>query len=100
MGRNSRYAAKRQRIKTSKLIDKITFNPSIHKQKNRRKLREELQRRSFKPHVQPIDIPEMRFGSFNVKGVDLETSDALQSLILAKDFDVGSTFINIFIYLD
>lgn len=92
MGRNSRHAAKRQRLRTNKIIDKITYNPSKHKQKDRRKLRAALQSRIARPDDEPIDTPFMRFGSFNVKGVDVETGEALKDLLLDKDLDVSYNY--------
>ena len=92
MGRNSRHAAKRQRLRTNKIIDKITYNPSKHKQKDRRKLRAALQSRIARPDDEAIDTPFMRFGSFNVKGVDVETGEALKDLLLDKDLDVNYNY--------
>ena len=34
----------------------------------------------------------MRFGSFNVKGVDVETGEALKDLLLDKDLDVSYNY--------
>ena len=39
-------------------------------------------------------ITTLKFGSFNVNGLDIEASWAVQQLLMTKGFDVGHIIIN------
>ena len=81
-----------KKIARNKIIDRLTYSPAKHKQKKMRQLRLELQKKVI-PTVKPT-IPEaskMKFGSFNINGLSIETRWAVQELITTRKFDV-STF--------
>ena len=88
--RGQLYHKSRQRkLQTNKVVDRITFNPKIHKQKIRRKMREELQLRKDKePQIMKPPSPSIKFGSFNINGLDMETSWAVEELVKKHGFDV------------
>ena len=89
-GRNS--AKKRTRIKkpsTNKILDRITFNPQLHKHKVKKKLRQDLQKKEITPQL-PQDPPStITFGSLNINGLDLEASWAVEQLLVTKGLDVS-----------
>ena len=89
---NSRFIKKRiNKGGTNKTIDKITYSPKKHKQKCKRNLRQKLQKKRAEmpcPSATPPD--KMKFGSFNVDGVDLEVSFAVEKLLERDDFDVSN----------
>ena len=90
--RNTCHRNKRvNKLQTSKLLDKLTYNPKKHKQKTARKLREELQLKSSQ--VRNMSKPShssLKFGSHNINGLDLEASWAVQELLKTRGFDVRS----------
>ena len=59
-----------------------------HKQKTRRKLRQQPQEK--KPPTPKPSSPTttLKFGSFNINGMDLETSWAVEELLRTRGFDV------------
>ena len=86
--RNSRHAQSRSKLRTNKIVDRLTFNPKKHKQKKTKELRQKLQRKP--PTVSPQCGLEtsIKFGSFNVNGLDLVTSWAVEELVKKHGFDV------------
>ena len=80
----------RTKIQTNKIIDRLTFSPQKHKQKVKRNLRQKL-------HLQPqlLQLPpamqtvtRLKFGAFNVNGLDLEASWTIEQLLKDREFDV------------
>ena len=90
MSRNSRRSKSRQKLRTAKVLDRITYSPSKHKQKNVRKMRQQLM---LRPCISSIDerptTPSIKFGSFNVNGMDTETFISIQNTLDSRGFDVG-----------
>ena len=92
MGRGRPGPAKRARnkISTSKLIDKITYNPNVHKNKFTKALRDRLR----KPLLVNIEDREnerrtcLNFGSINIRGLDLSAENAIHQLIKTRNIDV------------
>ena len=85
------FKKRKAKAKTNKLIDRLTFNPQKHKQKVARKLRENLQRKTLPTPAPPTEpITSLKFGSFNVNGLDLEALWSVEQL-LSRGFDVIST---------
>ena len=80
---------KRKSLDTNKTIDKITYNPIIHKQKFNRKLRRDLQQRSMKDQNPATVTNEMKFASMNVNGLDLEAASAIETMIVQRKIDVS-----------
>ena len=70
-------------------MDRLTFDPTKDKQKAMRRMRQALQQREIKdpPSSQP-SYPCIKFGSFNVNGLDIETSWAVGELLKKHEFDV------------
>ena len=93
--RIARRARKRDKIRTAKLLDKITYNPLVHKQKVKRKLRQELQARLVDSQADSQDYQSyrnMKFGSINVNGLEIDANWAIRNIIDQRGFDVGSSF--------
>ena len=81
-------AGTRVKLRSAKLIDRITFTPSKHKQKVRRKLRQDLQKKTVDTDRQSVPKTSLLFGSFNVNGLDIETTWAVEELLKENEFDV------------
>ena len=82
--------SKRQRKpQTNKLTDRLTYNPLKHKQKQTKALRQELQQKKIHPAKPAIQHPVLKFGSFNVNGLDLEAAWAVEQLLKQRGFDVS-----------
>ena len=84
------FKKRKAKIKTNKILDRLTFNPQKHKQKMNRKLREKLQRRP-EPSPAPTTqlITTLKFGSFNVNGLDLDSTWTVEQLLSTRGFDVS-----------
>ena len=81
--------AKRRKADSRKIVGRITYNPAQHKQKKVRALREKLQERDVHEVLPAPSPPEtIKFGSFNVNGLDLEAAWAVQRLLKDRGFDV------------
>ena len=86
--RNQRHGKKR----TSKIIDRLTYSPKKHKNKKRREMTEKLQAMVLvrpKDHI-PVIKETLKFGSFNVNGLDIEARWAVEQIINTRGFDVSS----------
>ena len=82
-------SARHEKVNSRNIISKITYNPAKHKQRITRKLRKNLQEAKLpqpKPVTQP---PTLKFGSFNVNGLDLETALVVSELLKTQGFDVS-----------
>ena len=81
--------AKRRKADSRKIVGRITYNPAQHKQKKVRALREKLQERDVHEVLPAPSPPEtIKFGSFNVNGLDLEAAWAVERLLKDRSFDV------------
>ena len=81
--------AKRRKADSRKIVGRITYNPAQHKQKKVRALREKLQERDVHEVLPAPSPPEtIKFGSFNVNGLDLEAAWAVERLLKDRGFDV------------
>ena len=76
-------------LQTNKVVDRLTYCPNKHKQRKVRKMRQKLQQQSL---VQKVTTPpssvKTKFGSFNINGLDLETSWVLHETLEKRGFDV------------
>ena len=93
MGRyNQRKAKKRIKLKTlstNKTLDKITYSPDTHKQKFTRELRDKLQRQQKQiQNKVKSPVSELKFGSFNINGIDIESAAAVEHILQSEGFDV------------
>ena len=87
--RHSFYVKNRaKKPQTNKIIDRITFNPETHKQKVNRNLRQKLQRKTILQPTPALPSTSLKFGSFNINGLDLETCWAVEELLKKCGFDV------------
>ena len=87
MNRNDHHYP-RKKIRTNKIADRLSYVPNKHKQKARRKLKQELR---SKAQVTPVVAPPIsiiKFGSFNINGLDFESSWAVEELLKTRGFDV------------
>ena len=77
-------------MQTNKVMDRLTYCPRKHKQKFVKTLRKNLQQQTIPISPQPVTPPtHIKFGSFNVNGLDLEASWAVQELLEKRGFDVS-----------
>ena len=94
----------RHRLQTNKLLDRITYSPTKHKQKKVKNMRQKLQEKALPSALKTLLPTKIKFGSFNVNGLSLETCWAVQELLRTREFDVTfylslkSKIININIY--
>ena len=86
--RHSRQAEARSKLWTNKIIDRFTFNPKKHKQKKARELRQKLQKKTLKDPPRSVLESSLKFGSFNINGLDFEASWAVEELVKKHGFDV------------
>ena len=66
---------------TKKIVDKITYNPI---KRNLRAKQKNI------PKTIPASLsPKLKFGSFNVNGLDIEAAWAVEQLLTKRGFDVS-----------
>ena len=83
------YDKARHKLKTNKVIARLTYCPMKHKQKGRRVLRQRLQNKSLpKENKTETVLTNLKFGSFNVNGLGLDTCWSVQQLLTSRGFDV------------
>ena len=88
--RHFKQGKARHKIQTAKLMDRLTFCPSKHKQKSIRHQRNLLQAKPLQKTKPPAPPPtHIKFGSFNINGLDLEANWAVQELLEKRGFDVS-----------
>ena len=81
---------------SKKIVDKLTYNPGIHKQQKTRNLRKKLQQRTLPLNPPPPPPPQtIKFGSINVNGLDVEAAWAVEKLLKDRKFDVSLLHLNI-----
>ena len=73
-------------------MDRVTFSPAKHKQKVTRKMRQDLQKKTVQTDRQSVPKTSLKFGSFNVNGLDIETAWAVAELLKENEFDVTISF--------
>ena len=79
----------RNKTATNKSIDKLTYCPKKHKQKFVRKLRQQLQATTVAANVkskEPVKV--LKFGSWNLDGIEAGTIETLENMIEQEDLDV------------
>ena len=89
---NRRNSQKVQHRKADsrKILSRITYNPQKHKQKRKRLLRQKLQQRECPASPSIPHVPDaLKFGSFNVNGLDVEAAWAVEKLLKDRGFDVN-----------
>ena len=80
----------KRKTASKKIVDKLTYNPSKHKQKVTRTLRKKLQQKTIPPVNQVLPPPPtVKFGSFNVNGLDVEAAWTIEQLLKQRGFDVS-----------
>ena len=94
MGRNSAYRdnkAKRRinRAKTRQIISKLPSPTKKKKVSIRDKRLALIRRKKLKVVTEKTETPStLKFGSINVDGLDIETEEAIRSILLERKFDV------------
>ena len=84
--RKLRQAKKR----TTRIIDRITYSPNKHKNREKRETRKKLLEKVQPDFMQSEPIkPTIKFGSFNVNGLDLEAEWAINQILITRNFDVS-----------
>ena len=87
--RKKEFCKRHRKPNTNKITDRLTYNPLKHKQKKTSALRQKLQQKKIHPPKPVPQHPVLRFGSFNVNGLDLEASWAVEQLLKTRGFDVS-----------
>ena len=81
------------RIRTKRIMDRLSYQPEKHKQKFVKELRKKLSMKN--PKAKPTAAyDELRVGAMNVQGLDGETSNALSNLVNDRRLDVSRPKIN------
>ena len=81
---------------SKKIVDKLTYNPGIHKQQKTRNLRKKLRQRTLPLNPPPPPPPQtIKFGSINVNGLDVQAAWAVEKLLKDRKFDVSLLHLNI-----
>ena len=86
--RHDRLVTKRAKAQTNKIVSKLTYSPAKHKNKVVKHMRMRLQQKTIRVPDPPQPKTTLKFGSFNVNGLDLEVGWAVQQLIMKRGFDV------------
>ena len=87
MGNRKNWYKGKRRIQTNKLIDRLFYEPDRGK---KRAQRQELQNRNCGvPTTEVESHPELKFGSFNIRGLDHETYWYVEQLLKDRQFDVS-----------
>ena len=83
------------KIRTKKIIDRISYEPKKHKQKFTKSLRAQLASKRVSNNPSKEDNEMMRFGSINVNGLYQEHHWAIEEVLKDKNLDVSYLFIDI-----
>ena len=86
--RSRHIASKKAKPDTRKIVDRITYNPKKHKNKEKRELRRKLQQKSLKNDVPKGSSTTLKFGSLNINGLGIEAGWAVEQLLESKGFNV------------
>ena len=88
-GRRHHYEALQRKADTRKIVGRITYNPVKHKQHKVKALRRKLQEKNI-PSTPTAKVPpkKLKFGSFNINGLDVEAAWAIDKLVKERGFDV------------
>ena len=81
--------ARQNKTNSKKIVDRLTYNPLKHKQTATKTLRAKLQQKKMTEKKQAIPSPKIKFGSFNVNGLDIEAAWAVEQLLTQRGFDVS-----------
>ena len=87
--RHDRTVKNRAKAQTNKIISKLTYCPAKHKNKKLREMRTKLQKKRAQEPRSSRRTTTLKFGSFNVNGLDLEVGWTIQQLLKNRGFDVG-----------
>ena len=87
--RHDRCVKKRSKAQTNKIVSKLTYSPAKHKNKKLREMRLKLQKKTIQEPRLPRPTTKLKFGSFNVNGLDLEVGWTVQQLLQKRGFDVS-----------
>ena len=82
---NERRAKKR----TTKIVDRLTYSPKKHKKKEVREMKKKLQAKEVPKITPSINSQTLKFGTFNINGLDLEAGWAVEKLITNRGIDVS-----------
>lgn len=76
--------------RTGRIIDRLTYCPKKHKNKKVEGMRRrQLQAKVPTPPKPPANKYTLKFGSFNVNGLDIEARWAIEQLVNTRGFDVS-----------
>ena len=83
------HCARQGKYWTAKTVDRLTYSPNKRKNKRVREMRGKLQAKKAPSKQTPVTNLTLKFGSFNINGLDLEAGWAVERLITNRDFDVS-----------
>ena len=81
------------RVRTNKILDRLTYSPQKHKQKFVRKLRQKLPQLAAPANPLPVSKSSLKFGSININGLDHEAAWAVGQLLKVHQLDVRIQFL-------
>ena len=87
--RRNNWYSQHRKTDSRKIVGRLTYNPLKHKQKVTKELREKLQKKPTNTKNPVVPSPRLKFGSFNVNGLDVEGAWAIEQLLKRKGFDVS-----------
>ena len=87
--RYDRNVNSRAKAQTNKIVSKLTYSPAKHENKKLREMRATLQKRRVQEPRIPRRTTTLKFGSFNVNGLDLEVGWTIQQILKNRGFDVS-----------
>ena len=83
------------KLRTSKTMDKLSYSPNKHKNEKSKKMRAELQAKNKSLENNPSSKASLKFGSFNVNGLDLDSGWAIQQILTNRGFDVSLLYLKL-----
>ena len=72
------------KMRTTKIVDRLTYSPKKHKKKEVREMKKKLQAQEVPKITPPIDSKTLKSGSFNINA-----GWAVEKLITNRGFDVS-----------
>ena len=88
--RHDRLVGNRARAQTNKIVSRLTYSPKKHKNRKVRQMRKRLQQQKPREVMRVLEPKaQIKFGSFNVNGLDIEVGWAIQQLLVTRGFDVS-----------
>ena len=86
-GASQHFYKRKAKAMSDKLLHNVSVGSSRKEVRFKRSQRQDLRRRSGTK--EPREQRELKVGAFNVNGLDVEASWAVEKLLVDRDFDVS-----------